>query len=73
MNALEAELERAAPPGFIAAPNDRFRTGRRNRRRRSAGMSFCSNDYLGLANHPEIRQVFAEAIENTASAAAPRT
>lgn len=24
-------------------------------------LSFCSNDYLGLANHPEIRQVFVDA------------
>ena len=26
-------------------------------------LSFCSNDYLGLANHPEIRQAFAAAAE----------
>ena len=26
-------------------------------------MSFCSNDYLGLANHPQIRQAFVDAVE----------
>ena len=25
-------------------------------------LSFCSNDYLGLANHPDIRQAFVEAV-----------
>jgi 8-amino-7-oxononanoate synthase len=25
-------------------------------------LSFCSNDYLGLANHPEIRQAFVDAV-----------
>ncbi len=27
-------------------------------------LSFCSNDYLGLANHPDIKQAFIQAIEN---------
>lgn len=26
-------------------------------------LSFCSNDYLGLANHPEIREAFSTAVE----------
>ncbi|MGD2118804.1 MAG: 8-amino-7-oxononanoate synthase [Chromatiales bacterium] len=26
-------------------------------------LSFCSNDYLGLANHPDIKQVFMQAVE----------
>lgn len=26
-------------------------------------LSFCSNDYLGLANHPEIKQAFVQATE----------
>lgn len=27
-------------------------------------LSFCSNDYLGLANHPEIKKAFVNAVEN---------
>lgn len=27
-------------------------------------LSFCSNDYLGLANHPDIKQAFVQATEN---------
>ena len=26
-------------------------------------LSFCSNDYLGLANHPQIKQAFIDAVE----------
>lgn len=26
-------------------------------------LSFCSNDYLGLANHPEIKKAFVDAVE----------
>ena len=26
-------------------------------------LSFCSNDYLGLANHPEIKRAFINAID----------
>ncbi len=27
-------------------------------------LSFCSNDYLGLANHPDIKQAFVDAVAN---------
>jgi 8-amino-7-oxononanoate synthase len=27
-------------------------------------LSFCSNDYLGLANHPEIKQAFVDAVSS---------
>ena len=26
-------------------------------------ISFCSNDYLGLANHPKVKQAFIEGVE----------
>jgi 8-amino-7-oxononanoate synthase len=29
----------------------------------STCLSFCSNDYLGLANHPEVNQAFIKGIE----------
>lgn len=35
-------------------------------------LAFCSNDYLGLANHPEIVEAAAAACGATASAPAPR-
>lgn len=30
------------------------------------GVNFCSNDYLGLAEHPELREAVVRAVQNTA-------
>ncbi len=36
-------------------------------------LAFCSNDYLGLANHPEVIAALRRGAERWASAAVPRT
>lgn len=35
--------------------------------RTNSGIDFCSNDYLGLANHPSLKQVLIEGIEKYGS------
>ncbi len=64
MKQLEGELERRREAGLYrrrrvidsAQGVETVVDGRRM-------LSFCSNDYLGLANHPEIRQTCIEAID----------
>ncbi|MGH9414726.1 MAG: biotin synthase BioB [Terriglobales bacterium] len=48
---------------WSAALEQRERTQRRRRLRQSTGEDFCSNDYLGLSQHPGIRAVMVEALD----------
>jgi 8-amino-7-oxononanoate synthase len=52
------ELERRVRAGL----DELDRTGLRRELRAPAGVDLCSNDYLGLANHPLLKQRMAEAV-----------